>query len=73
MYDHLILKNLQKLGVGKNVICQVISLDGTIMKTSSFLIGSGNHQVDVIDLPPGSYILSLETAEKTVMRKFVKE
>jgi hypothetical protein len=71
--DKLILKNLKKLGVGKNIICQVISLDGTVMKKTSFLIGSGNHQVDVNDLPPGSYILSLETVEKTVMRKFVKE
>ncbi len=55
------------------MICQVISLDGTVMKKTSLLISSGNHQMDVNDLPPGSYILSLETGEKTVMRKFVKE
>ncbi len=55
-----------------NITCSIISLEGKVVKTFNSFGKSYDANLDVNDLPVGSYILSVETNDDAVVWKFNK-
>ncbi|HFA51111.1 MAG TPA: T9SS type A sorting domain-containing protein [Bacteroidetes bacterium] len=50
---------------------EVFSMTGALLKSVKTFEGS--YEIDVDDLAPGMYIISIETADETVVKKFVRQ
>jgi hypothetical protein len=58
---------------GQEIAVSIQNIDGRTIKSQSTLSGSNPLKISVQDLPPGIYVLHLQTNKKIFTKRFIKQ
>jgi Secretion system C-terminal sorting domain len=70
--DELVLSNLSTFGERDLILTRVISAEGTVVYSTSLKNTGIEQTINLSKLPAGIYLLHLFTADKSIIKRFVK-